>query len=187
MAAGWSAPRHEWARLAAWLAAALAALVSPLAATPVFAQTDSASDAFPSDAHVLFESLAVVPSIRITNLGWDDNVFYASREDLRKVDFTAAVSPSVQALFRQSAVRVRGQSDVYFVYYKDVTQLQIHRLGQQRARRAPARSLYALCRRPLGEDSRPAELRDRAAPGDGSTRDGTQVSTCDCPEKHRSD
>ncbi len=101
-------------------AATLTALLVPGAATPVLAQAGSL-DA-PADARVLFESLAVVPTIRVFNLGWDDNVLYANKGDPQVQDFTATVSPAIQAWFRLPAVRVRAQGELDFVYFQKVSQ-----------------------------------------------------------------
>ena len=95
------------------------ALVALGAATPVLGQT-----AAPDDARVLFESLAVSPGIRLTNVGWDDNILRVSNADSPTRDFTATVSPALQAWLRLPATRIRGRSEVDFVYFKELSQFR---------------------------------------------------------------
>ena len=93
------------------------ALVALGAATPVLAQPD-----IPEDARVLFKSLAVSPAIRLTSVGWDDNVLRVNKGDRPTGDFTATVTPAVQAWLRLLGARVRGRSEVGFVYFKELSQ-----------------------------------------------------------------
>ena len=103
---------------------ALAVFLASVASTVALAQTDDQRDTFPPDARVLFVSLAVVPTIRLENVGWDDNVLYASESDRRVGDFLATVSPSAEAWLRLPGMRALGRSDVDFVYYNEVDQFR---------------------------------------------------------------
>jgi hypothetical protein len=98
------------------------ALLAPGLATPLLAQSANPDDArVPAEARVLFESLAVVPTIRLTNVGWDDNVLYANEGERKTGDFTATVSPGAEVWLRLPGVRVRGRSAVDFIYFREVT------------------------------------------------------------------
>jgi hypothetical protein len=103
---------------------AVAIVLASGASTGALAQTQNPDDRAPADARVLFGSLAVVPTIRLTNVGWDDNVLYATEDQPRTEDFTATVSPDVQAWYRVPYVRARGSSVVDFVYFREVSQFR---------------------------------------------------------------
>jgi hypothetical protein len=96
-----------------------AALVALGTSTPVIAQTD-----IPENARVLFESLAVSPSMQLTDVGWDDNVLRVSKANHPTGDFTATLAPEVQAWLRLPGLRVRGRSEVDFVYFKEFSQFR---------------------------------------------------------------
>jgi hypothetical protein len=66
-------------------------------------------------------SWAVAPTVRLTNVGWDDNVHRVSQEDGPIGDFTTTFIPAVQASLRASAVQVTGRSEIAFVYFKNVS------------------------------------------------------------------
>jgi hypothetical protein len=103
---------------------AVAVVLASSGSTGALAQTPNPNDTAPADARVLFGALAVVPTFRLTNVGWDDNVLYATGDQPRTGDFTATVSPDVQAWYRVPYVRARGSSDVDFVYFREVTQFR---------------------------------------------------------------
>ena len=105
-----------------WLctaAAALAALVALGAATPVLGQTSN-----PDEAPAQSRSLVLSPTIRLTDAGWDDNVFRVNEADNPTGDFTAIVSPAVQASLRVSRMSVSGRSEVDFIYFKQLSQIR---------------------------------------------------------------
>jgi hypothetical protein len=87
------------------------------AAAPLLAQSDA-----PDDVPVRFKSLALLPTVRLTHVGWDDNVLHMSTDQHPTGDFTGTVTPSVQAWLGLARVRVRGQSDVDFVYFRELTE-----------------------------------------------------------------
>jgi hypothetical protein len=116
---GWRDSRRKAGAPLCTPAAALAALVALGAAAPVLAQTGN-----PDDARVQFESLAVSPAIRLTNVGWDDNVLHASKADGPTRDFMATVSPVVEAWLRLPRVRISGRSEVDFIYFKELSQIR---------------------------------------------------------------
>jgi Putative beta-barrel porin 2 len=90
-----------------------------LGATPLFAQTD-----VPDDARVLYESLALSPVIRFTDVGWDDNVLRVNKADNPTHDLTATFSPGIQAWLRLPGVKVSGRSQVDFVYFKELSEFR---------------------------------------------------------------
>lgn len=62
-------------------------------------------------------ALRFTPSIAVTSLGIDDNVF--NELDDRKRDTTAAVGPAVDAWLTLGAVRVSGRSSGQYLYFKE--------------------------------------------------------------------
>jgi Putative beta-barrel porin 2 len=62
--------------------------------------------------------VALAPTLSVTNLGWDSNIFY--QPDAEAVgDFTATASPLVQGWMRLGRTRFRGRAHVNFVYFQD--------------------------------------------------------------------
>ena len=62
--------------------------------------------------------VALAPTLSVTNLGWDSNVFYQS--DAEAVgDFTATTSPRVLGWMRLGRARVRGRANLNLVYFQD--------------------------------------------------------------------
>ncbi len=88
-------------------------------ASTAFAQSD-----VPEDAHVLWESLAVVPTLQLADVGWDNNVLRLANVSNPPDDLTATFSPDVQAWLRLSKVKMRGRSEVNFVYLKEFSQFR---------------------------------------------------------------
>jgi hypothetical protein len=88
---------------------------------PAAAQVVAAPEV-PRNARVLMDAVALAPTLRVTNLGWEDNVFHTA--DNVQGDFTATVSPAVQAWFRLPWMIVRSRSEVDFVYYREVSQFR---------------------------------------------------------------
>jgi hypothetical protein len=104
---------------------ALAACITAGVTAPAWGQAILPSDATaPADARVLFNSVAVVPTIRLTNVGWDDNVLYANKDQRQIEDFTATLTPAVQAWLRFPGIKVRAQSEVDFIYFRDVSRFR---------------------------------------------------------------
>jgi hypothetical protein len=98
---------------------ALALLCALASAAPAGAQTE-----VPRDARVLWESLALVPTLRVPMIGWDDNVFYQPDANNPQGDFTTTVSPALQAWLRVPGVLVTGRTRVDFVYFRDLSQIR---------------------------------------------------------------
>src|SRR5207244_3571289 len=93
--------RSRWLRNAA---AVLTALVAVSAATPVLGQTGN-----PYDTPEPPRSLVLSPTIGLTNVGWDDNVFRVNKADHPTGDFTATVGPAIQASIRVRRLRITGR------------------------------------------------------------------------------
>jgi hypothetical protein len=62
--------------------------------------------------------LALAPAIRITNFGFDTNVF--NEADDPTSDLTAVFSPAVDGWLRLGRVRVSGRSELDFVYFNEL-------------------------------------------------------------------
>lgn len=94
--------------------AALAAFVAVGASTPVRGQTRN-PDSPPARS-------SFTPTVRLA-LGSDDNVFRASKSDKPIADLSTTISPAVQAALVASRLRVSGQSEVDFINYRKVSQI----------------------------------------------------------------
>jgi len=78
------------------------------AATPVSGQTSAPVEA----------PRVISPAVSITNLGWDDNVFRVGADADPAGDFTATVSPSVQASIPWSRMQFTGAGQLDFNYFQ---------------------------------------------------------------------
>jgi hypothetical protein len=76
------------------------------------------------DATAASPSVSLSPSIRVSDLGWDDNVFRVSKADRPIEDFTSTVSPALQASIRLGALSITGRGNVDFVYFRDVSSIR---------------------------------------------------------------
>ena len=72
----------------------------------------------PSEAAPRSVPRVIAPAIQITNVGWDDNVFRVSKADAPVGDFTATVSPSLQASIPVSRMQITGGGQVGFNYFQ---------------------------------------------------------------------
>ena len=95
------------------VAACIAVAVS-CAASPVYGQMLAPVEA----------SRVIAPVIQITNLGWDDNVFRAGQDTEPVGDFTATVSPSLQASIPWSRMQFTGAGQVDFNYFQRVEEFR---------------------------------------------------------------
>ena len=82
-------------------------------AAPAFAQ-DAAPDPF-ATARFRFGALAMTPTVGITNLGWDSNVFNEWEDP--KGDFTATVTPAADMWVRMGPLRLVGRGSIGYVYF----------------------------------------------------------------------
>jgi len=96
-------------------AAALAGGVAP-------ARAQNAGD--PDKARFQLGSLALSPSIRLTNVGHDSNVFNVNKDGNVQSDETATFSPVVETWLRTPRVRLSGRSESDFFYYRELTPLR---------------------------------------------------------------
>ena len=99
-----------------WCLAALCALGG---ATPVFAQGGN-----PEEAAVQLDWLALSPAFRLSNVGWDDNVFHVAKEDGPTRDFTATASPALEAWMRLPRARANGRSQLDFIYFRELSEIR---------------------------------------------------------------
>jgi len=94
--------------------AALVAFVAVGAATPVCGQVSN------RDTMPVRSSLS--PTIRLT-VGSDDNVFRVSEADKPIDDFSTTISPAVQAALVRPRLRVSGRSEVDFITFRKVSEI----------------------------------------------------------------
>ena len=75
-------------------------------------------------ARFQFGSLALSPTVSLTNMGWDSNVFNVSDGDNPEGDVTATASPAVQGWFRTPRVRVGARSRLDMYYFGRLNDLR---------------------------------------------------------------
>ena len=85
-----------------------------LAAPPLFAQTEDPS----TPATVHFGRFALRPTLALTNLGEDDNVFNESDQANPKHDFTTTVTPATDLWLRLGRAWLKGTVKEDLVYYQ---------------------------------------------------------------------
>ena len=85
-----------------------------LAAPPLFAQTEDPS----TPATVHFGRFALRPTLALTNLGVDDNVFDESDQANPKHDFTITVTPATDLWLRLGRAWLKGTVKEDLVYYQ---------------------------------------------------------------------
>lgn len=107
--------RLRWARVALMAVGGLVNAVAPLRAQDV---------GDPDNARIHRGSLALSPSIRLTNVGRDSNVFNDSEDQDVRSDVTATVSPAVEAWLRTHRIRLSGRSQLDFFYFRELSPLR---------------------------------------------------------------
>jgi hypothetical protein len=98
---------------------ALATLLWLVGVAPAQAQTVDADH-----ARVRFGPVALAPVVRVTNAGGDSNVFNVNEIDHPTSDFTADVSPAVDAWIRMRRLRLNGHSQLEYVYFRELSELR---------------------------------------------------------------
>ena len=104
-----------------WLCTAvtvLSVVVTVVAATPAAGQTRG-PEASPTQSRLL----AVSPTIALTDVGWDDNIFRVNKADNPIADFTATLSPAAQASLRIARLNITGRSRLDFIYFQHTSDL----------------------------------------------------------------
>ena len=97
--------------------AALATLVTFGAATHTGGQTLG-----PEERAAQSQLLVLSPTIALTNVGWDDNIYRVSKPEEPIGDFTATLSPALQASLRVGRFNVTGRSRLDFIYFQRTSQ-----------------------------------------------------------------
>jgi len=97
-----------------------ALMTAVLAGSPLPAMAQSATT--PDDAPIQIGPVALAPSIRLTNIGHDSNVYHQSDDPAS--DVTATASPSARAWLRLPVLRVAGRSQADFIYFHRLTDLR---------------------------------------------------------------
>jgi hypothetical protein len=78
----------------------------------------------PRDSRFQYGPLTLAPSIRLTNFGFDDNVFAVNEARQPTSDFTATLTPDVRGWLTLPRIRVGAQAGFEFVYYKEIEGLR---------------------------------------------------------------
>src|ERR1700722_8025393 len=103
---------------------ALAFVLLMFLAKPLFAQTTEPTTVDPTTtdpsatATVHFGQLALRPTLALTNLGVDTNVFYQPDQESPKSDFTATVTPATDLWLRLGRSWLTGTVKEDLVYYR---------------------------------------------------------------------
>src|SRR5687768_2863064 len=84
-------------------------------AKPALAQAQVSEDPV-ENARIQLGPLGVTPSIAVTNLGLDSNVFNTVEDP--KQDFTLTASPQLNAWFRAGRSRTHVDGQIDFVYFQ---------------------------------------------------------------------
>jgi hypothetical protein len=95
------------ARSSVFVMTILAALC---ASAPLLAQALESAAAPPG--------LTVSPTVAVTNVGWDDNVFRVSKSQNPQGDFTLTVTPAASASLRARRLSLTGRGRLDFNYFK---------------------------------------------------------------------
>ena len=90
------------------------ALLVVAAGRPLFAQEAEGDH---------FRVLTLAPTLE-ANVGWDSNVFRVDNQHDPKGDLITTVSPALETTLRLQHLRISGQGDVDFIYYRDVSQFR---------------------------------------------------------------
>jgi hypothetical protein len=98
---------------------AIAVLVVTGLASPLHGQTG-----FPGDLSEQARVLVLSPTLRLTDLGWDNNIFRVNKTEAPTGDFTTTVTPALEASFRLRRLQISGRGDVDFVYFREMSQLR---------------------------------------------------------------
>jgi hypothetical protein len=92
------------------------------AARPAQAQAQSPEP--PVDPPLQVGPLVLAPVISLRNLGHDSNVFNRSEDVNPQGDYTATLSPSVQAWLQLARVRLLARTQFDFYYFKELAELR---------------------------------------------------------------
>lgn len=85
---------------------------------PVVAQSSSDAD----DARIQLGAVALSPSFRLMNIGFDNNIFRDAERSTG--DITATVSPAVDAWVRLPRARVTAHTEWDYVYFNELSRLR---------------------------------------------------------------
>ena len=97
---------------------------------PARAQTGPISQAGgdPSTARIHLGPVAIAPTIALTNLGVDSNVFNTGGPLDPTSDVTATVGPALDAWVRLSRVKFSGRAVLNYMYFKELSDLRSFQL-----------------------------------------------------------
>jgi hypothetical protein len=100
----------------------IALLAFALCASPAAAQDPADSGSAPdAEATMRIGPLSLKPTIALSNIGVDTNVFNAADADHPQSDFTLTVTPVTDLWLRMGRSWVTGRIDVDWVYYRTFT------------------------------------------------------------------
>src|SRR5262245_15142607 len=69
-------------------------------------------------------AVVLAPTLRLSEVGWDDNVYRVNKSEGPVGDFTATFSPAMTAAIRVSRLQLRGSGNVDFLYFGQESQIR---------------------------------------------------------------
>ena len=141
----------------------VAAGVCLLLASPAAAQTDPTGGPDPATVRVRLGPLWLNPTIELTNLGVDTNVFNEPQQDNPKQDFTLTVVPKTQLWIRIGPSWVSGEIDEAVVWYQKYVSERSANTALHDRLESPAEPAAVRRRGKVCQHSRAPGLRDRRA------------------------
>lgn len=94
---------------------AIAGAQSSVGAGPL---TGTLTDTEPTSGVISLGRLKVAPGLTVSEIGWDDNVFDESEEEVPEEDYVAALTPDLSGYMRLRWVRFSGYGGSTLTYYK---------------------------------------------------------------------
>src|SRR5262245_10438856 len=95
-----------------------AALTALWLASPAAAQTSGIEEA------PVLRGISLTPSVQVTDIGYDDNVFRVDKRANPVGDFTFTASPSARLLLGMPRLRVESQGTLDFIYFKEIASVR---------------------------------------------------------------
>src|SRR5262245_54577596 len=117
----WARGRPALARGATWRSAIVAtgaALTALWLANPAAAQTSGIEEA------PVLRGISLTPSVQVTDIGYDDNVFRVDKRANPIGDFTFTACPSARLLLGMPRLRVESQGTLDFIYFKEIASVR---------------------------------------------------------------
>ncbi len=114
--------RNSQGKAVSWLRTGIIVVVSVTSIVAMSTSAMAQNSTPPDDARVHAGPVTLSPTIAVTNLGHDNNVYFEA--DHPRSDFTATVSPAVQGWMSLGQMQLTGRSQIDAVYYKELSDLR---------------------------------------------------------------